>query len=201
MALDYGRWRDGDPYDLDALAGIREDEREGLADELCSRADPLDWRDIEALGLLATPRALARIRDVADRQIDGAGALALQQLIGRQGWTEAHEKRLIAMLAGMQSMSGASDRLFDICEAHLTPAVRSQLRTNADVQADPVMRYASGAFLLYLAGWIDSRYAFDAEHRPRLLELNSADAATRQAALAWLDQKIAAPARSRPPAS
>lgn len=192
MIIDYGKWRDGEPYDIAALADVSDDERNILSDEICEKSS-LDWRDVEALRALGTPKAIARVARAAERQHDGGGAEALLTEIESGGWTEASEKRVIEMLEHMESMTGASDRLYDLCEHHQTPAILKQLMRNARIQSDPTMRYSSGAFLLYLAGHVDSRYVFDTEHRPHLLDLNSDDYKTYKAAVAWLEDKVAHP--------
>ena len=192
MNIDYGKWRDGEPYDIAALSDVTEDERNLLTDEICEKSS-LDWRDVEALRALGTPKAIKRVGEAAERQHDGAGAEALLSEIESHGWSDAIEKRVIEMLEHMESMSGASDRLYQICEQHQTPAILNQLMRNARVQSDPTMRYSSGAFLLYLAGHVDSHYVFDTDHRPHLLDLNSDDYRTYKAAVAWLEDKVAHP--------
>lgn len=192
MTIDYGKWRDGEPYDIAALSDITDDERDLLTDEICGKSS-LDWRDVEALRALDTPKARQRVARAAKRQHDGGGAEALLTEIESGGWTEASEKRVIEMLEHMESMTGASDRLYDLCEQHQTPAILKQLMRNARIQSDPTMRYSSGAFLLYLAGHVDSRYVFDTDHRPHLLDLNSDDYKTYKAAVAWLEDKVAHP--------
>jgi hypothetical protein len=192
MTIDYGKWRDGEPYDIAALSDITDDERDLLTDEICGKSS-LDWRDVEALRALDTPKARQRVARAAKRQHDGGGAEALLTEIESGGWTEASEKRVIEMLEHMESMTGASDRLYDLCEQHQTPAILKQLMRNARIQSDPTLRYSSGAFLLYLAGHVDSRYVFDTDHRPHLLDLNSDDYKTYKAAVAWLEDKVAHP--------
>jgi len=192
MNIDYDKWREGEPYDIAALADITPAERDDLADEIASRGK-LDWRDIEALKALATPKALARISTAAERQHDGGGAEALIAEIESGGWNKSKEKRLIEMLENMRSMESSSDRLFRLCEEHMSPAIHAQLMRNARIQSDPTMRYSNGAFLLYLAGHVDSHYVFDTEHRPHLLDLNSDDYKTYKAAVAWLENKVANP--------
>ncbi|MFT3725339.1 MAG: hypothetical protein QM773_17355 [Hyphomonadaceae bacterium] len=195
MIIDYGKWRDGEPYDIAALAGVTEAERNLLTDELCENSS-LDWRDVEALRALGTPKALQRVGKAAEKQHDGGGAEALLSEIEAGGWNDAAEKRVIEMLEHMESMSGASDRLFDLCEQHQTLAILKQLMRNARIQSDPTMRYSSGAFLLYLAGHVDSRYVFDTDHRPYLLDLNSDDYKTYKSAVAWLEDKVAHPTKN-----
>lgn len=192
MNIDYYKWKDGEPYDIAALADITPAERDDLTDEIAARPE-LDWRDVEALKALATPKALARISHAAQTQDRSGGAEALIVEIESGGWDKAKEKRLIEMLENMRSMESSSDRLFGLCEEHLSPAIRAQLMRNARIQSDPTMRYSSAAFVLYLAGHVDSHYVFDEEHRPHLLDLNSDDYKTYKAAVAWLEDKVAHP--------
>ncbi len=194
MSLDYGKWRDGEPYDMAALADVTPDERDLLTEEIITRGS-LDWRDVEALRALGTPKALARIAAAASEQADGGGAEALIFEVETNGWTAESEARLIAMLADMESMTSASDRLYRLCEQHPTPAVMQRLLRNARAQPDETMRYSAGAMALYLAGHADDWYGFDAAHRPHLLGLNAADDKARHAALAWLEEKVSNPKR------
>jgi hypothetical protein len=191
MIIDYGKWRDGEPYDIPALAEITPEERDQLVDEIIAMGS-LDWREVEALEALGTPKALKRIGSAAKKQHDGGGAEALTLEIERNGWSEETETRLIDMLERMESMTGASDRLYSLCEEHQTPAIMKQLMRNARTQSDPTMRYSAGAFLLYLAGHADDWYGFG-EHRPKLLELNTSDYKTYKATVAWLEDMIANP--------
>jgi hypothetical protein len=192
MALDYDAWKEGTPYDIAALAEVTAEERDLLTDEISARSS-LDWRDVEALRALATPKARNRIRETAIEQTDGAGIEAFADDIKKHGWTEDIERRFIDKLEAAASMTGALDRLYDIAEAHPTDAVLRQLFRNARVSSDPTVRYSMGAFLLYLSGHVESRYVFDTDHRPHLLDLNSSDYAAYKAAVAWLQDKMANP--------
>jgi len=194
MIIDYDKWKEGEPYDLAALADVTPEERDLLTDEICQRAT-LDWRDVEALRSLATPKAISRIGTAATRQTDGAGIEAFRDEIKTQGWTAEIERRFIEKLEVAASMTGALDRLYDIAEAHPTKAVMTQIFRNARTSCDPTVRYSMGAFLLQLAGHVESRYVFDTDHRPHLLNLNSADYASYKAAVAWLEGKMANPKR------
>lgn len=192
MIIDYDAWKEGTPYDIAALADVTPDERDLLVEEISERS-PLDWRDVEALRALATPKAQQRIRETAAGQADGAGIEAFRDDIETEGWNDAIERRFIDKLEAAASMTGALDRLYDIAEKHPTEAVLRQLFRNARISSDPTVRYSMGAFLLYLSGHVESRYVFDTDHRPHLLDLNSSDYAAYKAAVAWLQDKMANP--------
>ncbi len=192
MVIDYGKWRDGEPYDIPALAEITPEERDLLTDELCAKSS-LDWRDVEALRALATPKAISRVGVAAEKQTDGAGIEAFMDDIVAQGWTPEIESRFIEKLERAMSFTVALDRLYEIATAHPTPAVMKQLMRNARIAGDPTVRYSTGGFLLELTGHVDTRYTFDPAIRPHLLALNSDDYKTYKAAVAWLEQKVANP--------
>jgi hypothetical protein len=192
MILDYDAWHDGEPYDIPALAEISEEERALLADEICEKRS-LDWRDVEALRALATPKALKRVGKAADVQTDSAGISAFTDDVA-QGWSAKIEARFIEKLENAEL--NALDRLYEIAEAHPTPAVMAQLLRNARIHSDPTVRYSMGAFLLELTGHADTRYTFDTNIRPHLLDLNSADYKTYTAAVAWLTEKVEQPKRN-----
>lgn len=192
MIIDYGKWRDGEPYDIAALADVTPEERDALTDEFCAMPS-LDWRDVEALRALGTEKALKRVSTAAKTQRGGGGAEALIAEIETEGWSGETEKRLIDMLEHLGAMESASDRLYELCEQHPTPAVMKQLMRNASTQSDETMRYSAGAFLLYLSGHADDWYGFDTVHRPHLLDLNSSDYKTYKAAVAWLEDMVANP--------
>ncbi len=192
MNIDYDAWKEGTPYDIAALSEVTEEERTLLTDEICA-SDSLDWRDVEALRALGTPKAIKRVGKAAETQTDGAGIEAFYDDIASQGWTAEIEERFIEKLERAASMSGALDRLYDIAEQHQTPAVMKQLMRNARVSGDDTVRYSMGAFLLYLTGHVESRYVFDTDHRPHLLDLNSSDYKSYKAAVAWLEAKVANP--------
>lgn len=60
MIINYSKWHDGEGYDLDALRAIPDSEREEVEQLLIERNNE-DWRDVEALGVLGTPKAKAML--------------------------------------------------------------------------------------------------------------------------------------------
>jgi hypothetical protein len=189
MDIDYEKWREGEPYDIAALSDVTREEQFLLTDEICAQPN-LDWRDVQALLALATPKALARVTETALHDNTAAGAEALTHQINEDGMTPEAERRVIELLANMQSMDGVSHRIYAICTVHITPAIREQLFRNAQSQPDPTMRYSSAAFLLHHAGHAETWYGLEPEIRPYLLGLNDENAAIREAALLWLRTKL-----------
>jgi hypothetical protein len=189
MVMDHGRWRDGDPYDLDALDELTTEESSSVAAQISAKRR-LDWRDVEALARIGTDDAVARIRRAADEQSDDGGAAALR-CAADADWTAGSEARLIAQLKSARLMETSLDTLFEIAEAHPSPAVRAALLALA-TQGDESVRYAFGAFLVYLAGRADEWYGLNEEFRPRLLDLKSDIAETRAEAADWLRSMILA---------
>ena len=104
MVIDYGKWRDGEPYDIPALSEVTPEERDLLVDEICEHSGSLDWRDVEALRALATPKAIKRVGLAAAEQTDGAGIEAFMDDIAREGF-HGHA----AELAGLARCVGCPD--------------------------------------------------------------------------------------------
>jgi hypothetical protein len=188
MAIDYGKWRDGEPYDIAALGEVTWEEADRLIDELVAK-QRLDWRDVEALRALGTPKALARVGAAAKEQTDTGGVDALAHAIEISGWSDGAEKRLCDILEKAMVMELSLDVLYRLAEAHPTPAVMAQVFRNARVAGNDATRYSFGAFLLYLTGYADNWYGFEDDLRPHLLDLSSADYTTYKAAVAWLQDK------------
>jgi hypothetical protein len=196
MMLDYDAWKEGEPYDIAALAEVTPDERDQLTEVIAAKGK-LDWRDVEALRALDTPRARARIKTAARLQTDGGGAEALGDEVAA-GWSPSTEKRFLAKLGKAQLMDSSLDRLLEIAEAHPTDAVRKRLWKLATT-GDRDTRYTYGAFLLYLNGHAGDWYGWNTKHRPHLLDITHEEGAKQIAAIAWLKDKVDHPkAKKRP---
>jgi len=193
-SLDYGAWKEGTPYDIAALDDMTAEERALVEAELLA-LPALDWRDVEALRRLDTAEARNRIRKAGHAQTDGAGIQALA-MDAEQGWTADLETRFIRKLAQARLMEGAFDRLFEIAELHPTPNVRTALLRLATEGHDDV-RYAYGAFLLYLSGHASTWYGLEPEYRPHLLALKESGE-SHVDAVAWLLDKVAHPKPAAP---
>ncbi|MEO6244139.1 MAG: hypothetical protein ABIQ12_01780, partial [Opitutaceae bacterium] len=64
MAIDYEKWHDGIGYDLDLIKQASPDELKAIEDLLIPRRTS-DWRDVEALAALDSPRAKEALKAAA----------------------------------------------------------------------------------------------------------------------------------------
>ncbi|MEO8669579.1 MAG: hypothetical protein ABI399_13745, partial [Bauldia sp.] len=155
MKLDFDAWKDGIPYEVALLDGMSDFERADIEADLSVKSS-LDWRDVEALNRIGTKTAKRRVQRAGYEQTDGAGIAAFKGDL-ETGWTPAQEIRFIQKLESARHMEGAFDRLFAIADEHPTPRVRDALFRLA-AEGHPDVRYACGAFLLYLAGHVPNWY-------------------------------------------
>lgn len=190
------KWRDGTSYDLEAFGALSSPEREEIARSLAGRGR-LDWRDVEVLRLTDSQAARDRIALAAETQHDDGGAAALAALVS-SSWDEALEARLVAQLEAARLMETSLDKLFEIAERHPTPRVRAVLQKLA-TDGEAGVRYAFGAFLLYLHGHADEWYGLDAGHRAELLKLGGT-VLEQAEGRSWLESRLSTPLR-RPPAA
>ncbi len=165
MILDYQKWRDGEGYDLDALAEMNDLERatveKNLIARLSSGGDP---RDIEALHFLGTPASYAAIeaaRHSSNPVVAGAALLALSSDV-----PGAMEYDILRLLDQVKDASGLG-RALRLAESCNTQRVRATLLSKARTADDPVVRVHMAALLFFLCGKSDE--AFDWNDRPFFL--------------------------------
>jgi len=76
MVVDHDKWHDGVGYDLEALRALTGPDRAEAERALIARAGA-DWRDLEALAALKTPRAITELRRVlAEGEVESRLAAA-----------------------------------------------------------------------------------------------------------------------------
>ena len=179
MNIGYDEWRDGTGYDLEALQRLAEDERE-LAMKLLLARHAADWRDIEALDCLGSPRALAEIEDALDSRditvrIHAAEALVQRKLLG-----DARIEAIILTALQSTTILDGMVTVLRFAEAHPTDRVRQKLLWCARHGHDDVRVHAA-ALADFLYGHASS--AFDAASSPLYLRFGSQRPEERQAAL------------------
>lgn len=174
MAVDAGRGRDGDGYDLAALDGMTSRELAEVERMVLDRGVS-DWRDVEVLARLDTPAARAAIA-LARTSPDRGLRLAAQE----HGPRPARKGREEAILAGLRGelFEGLS-RALDQAVEHPTPRVVTALFRCARDRGGSE-GYGAIAALFAIRGRIDSPE--DDAYRPLFLRIADTDPRVRRAA-------------------
>jgi hypothetical protein len=172
----YERWHDGIGYDLEALAQFSAEERVEIEEWLIRR--DAEWRDLEALAALGTPRAMAEVRSNLVGGSTESRLFAVRLLAADPDIGPAREAAIIDGLATTQFGTGLSAAL-DMAVEHPTPAVIDALFRCARGD-NPTASVHAAAHLAYLHG--RAREPFDWDRRPFFLRFGSDDAADRRTA-------------------
>jgi hypothetical protein len=176
--IDYEKWHDGIGYDLTALDDMRPAERERVLDLMLERA--LEWRELEVLEKLASPRAWKAIEETftggGDIDTRLAAAVALER--GRKLNIPMDEVVAEAILA-LRKIEGGLTRALLLAEQYPTERVKRALLRASERKTESAMH--CGALLCYLCG--KAADAFDWNLRPLFLRLAPGnDEADRNAA-------------------
>ena len=178
MTIGLEEWREGTGYDLSALHEMTPDERTAIEDGLIAHlADPGDWRDVEALAALATPRALAAVqkaRKHTDRQVREH---AIEHVLEKTPQDPNVEDDVV------RAVKQGNIELAEQCP---TPRVKRALLDCART-ADATTRVNAAALLMYLCG--QAAEPFDWNQRPFFLRFGEENPKERRAALKELREK------------
>lgn len=163
MRMDHERWHDGTGYALELLAEATPEERAQIESLMTSRAIG-DWRDIEALAALDTPRTRALIRRAFT---DAALPLRVAFLSHAPALfsDDEHTEVLVAALRDELAQEGLVQAML-LVESHHPPAVVRALLDGVRTR-DAATAAEFAMMLLFLHGQADSLY--DMEQRPFLL--------------------------------
>jgi hypothetical protein len=175
MKLDHEKWHDGIGYDLDILRTATPEELVEIEDMLVSR-DAADWRDVEALALLNSPRAIERLRTAL---ASGDHRLAVAVMTHAPALVSDEERtaRLVAALEGATVYGGLTQALLQVEAFHPPRVVEALFRGVLGRNGETAVLFA--AMLAFLHGKAES--AFDWDQRPFFLKFDTADRAQREA--------------------
>lgn len=173
--IDFDRWHDGMPYDLDALRELEGDERVDVEAWLLARAGE-DWRDLEGLVALGTQAGRAAVENQLRHGRIEQRLAAARRLPPDPG-IEAHRER--AVVDGLLSAEFVTGLRFalDLAIESPTPAVldalfRAALRRESAVHAAAALAFVHG----------HAKEAFDWQRRDFYLRFNDDDPEVRVAA-------------------
>ncbi len=184
MEMNYDKWREGEGYDLTLIQ--KDDERSlECIEKIVIQHSPRDWRDIEALAMIDSPKARAAIMDAflnADTKTRMAIHSYAPELLTVQLCTDS----IIQALRESTIYYGLSETLNEIEEFH-PPTVIKELVLGL-MSRDGATACHFAAMLYYLNGKASS--AFDWKHRPFFLRFNTDDLSEREVVVRELCEVI-----------
>lgn len=184
LHIDYGKWRDGIGYDLDAIQEASPEERAAIEVRLLQQGVQ-NWRVVEALAALDTPGALAALTQ-AKKSRNQDVAMAVAQY-APQLLTAAERTAMIVAALQRADFGDGLTQALDQAETHHPPAViETLLRGTVERDGEVAVHYA--ALLMFLHGKAES--SFDWAQRPFFLTFNTEDRHERAAAFRELCRMI-----------
>lgn len=190
LAITFDKWHDGLGYDLETVREMDATDRQALESLLIDRLQGEgDWRDVEALCALDTPRARQAVLDARSHQQTGVRNYAIGCA---QRWEEAPgpeddevERAIVESIRSAGAMANLASTL-DLAEQHPTAAVKRALLERT-LTGDATTRVNCAALVLHLCGQAEE--PFDWAQRPFFLRFHTEDGAELQAAWQELKQR------------
>lgn len=184
MVIDYEKWHDGIGYDLEALGQATPVERE-IVERILINRSPRDWRDIEALAELDTPRA----RKALKAAMSDSNPEVRMAVIGyAPGLVPAAQRNaaLVQSLHEAELFGGLSQALDLVEEFHPPEVIAELFRGVLERKGEVAVHFA--AMLLFVHD--KTSEPFDMKLRPFFLRFNTDDANERQEAFRELCRMI-----------
>jgi len=167
MKIDYEKWHDGVGYDLEALKEANNKEREAIERILVNRTPP-DWRDIEALATLNTPRARSALKVAVLSGIHEVNMAVIRyapELVNDQLKT----KLIVEALKSASFYYGLRQTLDVVEKYHPKEVVRELFHGLLKREGEVAVHFA--AMLFYIYGKAET--SFDWEKRAFFLKFNT----------------------------
>ena len=184
MEMNYEKWHDGTGYDLDILKTATPEELTQIEDFLIAR-QVVDWRDVEALAALDTPRA----RDLLRKTLKGRNrelATAVTDYAPHLVSEKEQAQTLVAALQETDSYTGLVQALLQVEDFHPPEVVDTLFRGVLSRDGETAVHFA--AMLMFVHGKADS--SFDWSQRPFFLKFHTEVPAEREALFGELCEKI-----------
>jgi hypothetical protein len=167
MEIDYEKWHDGVGYDIEALRQLSGSEREE-AEKIILNRGPLDWRDIEALSVLNTPKSNAILRKAA-KDPDPEVRMAVIAYSPKNVTYDERVSSIVKALRTAQFYHGLSQTLDQVEHFHPNEVIEELLRGALNREGEVAVHFAARLFYIY--GKADS--SFDMKHRSFFLRFNT----------------------------
>lgn len=186
LKIDYEKWHDGIGYDLDAIREGSPEERRQM-EELILESGGRDWRDIEALAVLDTPRARERLR----RAAASGGPEVQMSVLSHAPGVVTEAQKLAWVLRGIREadLYGGLTATLRAVEAFHPPEVIDALfEAVLERKGDVAVNLAG--MLLYVHGKAEE--TFDMSQRPFLLRFAAESREERLPAFRELCERVGA---------
>jgi len=182
--IDHEKWHDGIGYDLDAIREASPEERASIEALLLQRG-VRDWREVEALAALKSPRARAALRSAMTSHRH-ALALAVVRHAPDLVDDAARTALIVRGLERARPFDGLTQILMQVEDFHPAPVIEALFRNTIRREADVAVHFA--AMLMFVHGQAET--SFDRDQRPFFLTFNTQDPTARKAAFRELCRKI-----------
>src|SRR6476660_4644558 len=184
MIIDYEKWHEGIGYDLSLMKSATTEELVKIEELLVSRP-VTDWRDVEALAALDSPRAPLLLRKTLQ---SGNRELATAVTQHAPDLVSEHERvaPLVAALEGTDIYGGLTQALLEVEDFHPPKVIDALLRGTLERSGENAVHFA--AMLMFVHGKAYS--SFDWDQRPFFLKFHTENRAEREAMFRELCKKI-----------
>lgn len=184
MMIDYGKWHDGEGYNLAILKTATPEELAAIEEIILAHGTD-DWRDVEALAALDSPRARVALRK-ALKSSNHEVRLAVSRHAPSLLSDDERTASLVTAIQGAKIYGGLTQALLQIESYHPQPIIDALLRGLLTTSGANAVHFA--AMLMFIHG--QAKTAFDWNQRPFFLKFNSDDGAQRATLLRELCAKI-----------
>ncbi len=184
MVCTYDRWREGTGYDIAIFKTATPEELVEIENLLLARGTD-DWRDVEALAALDSPRARVALRKAlksSNHRVRIAVADYAPELISEAERTAT----LVHALEGADTYEGLTQAFLQIEEFHPPEIIDALFRGVLARRGGNAVHFA--AMLMFLHGKAPS--AFDWNQRPFFLKFNTEERAERETCFRELCRKL-----------
>ena len=180
MNIGYKQWHDGIGYDLAALDELTKSDR-GKVEKLLIPRAANDWRDLEALDRLGTPRAVQAILEV--RKVKDPEMRLRAHHYGPDPSDAEWENAIVFALAQVEPFAGLVLTM-DSASLHPSPGVIEAL-LKCVREPGRSLAFHCAETLGRIAGFVDSPY--DNKHRSLFMRFNAPDSEDRRQAIDELE--------------
>jgi hypothetical protein len=184
MEMNYEKWHDGIGYDLEIIKTATPEELVQIENLLVNRPVS-DWRDVEALATLDSPRARALLRKIlkgGNREL----AAAVTDYAPKIASEDEHTATLVAALEHLEVYGGLTQVLLQVEEFHPPKIIDALFRGVLARDSDTAVHFS--AMLMFLHGKAET--SFDWDQRPFFLRFQTNVRSEREAAFGELCEKL-----------